>query len=63
MLQIKNRKNVNLGVIFLLPAFVIAFAILRLVKTKAQGMTVEPIRLAVFSIVEVLCKYFHQIPL
>ena len=39
--------------IFLLPLFVIAFAMFRLVVTNAEGTTIDPIRLAVFSTVEV----------
>lgn len=54
-LQINRRDNSILVVIFLLPLFVIAFAILRLVETNASGTTVDPIRLALFSTVEVTC--------
>ena len=54
-LQINNREKAILVVIFLLPLFVIAFAILRLVETNAEGTTVDPIRLALFSTVEVSC--------
>ena len=54
-LRINNREKVILIVIFLLPLFVIAFAILGLVMTDAEGTTVDPIRLAIFSTVEVSC--------
>ena len=54
-LRINNREKVILIVIFLLPLFVIAFAILGLVMTDAEGTTVDPIRLAMFSTVEVSC--------
>lgn len=57
-LQINNREKAILIVIFLLPLFVIAFAILRLVETNAEGTTVDPIRLALFSTVEVSCCRF-----
>ena len=57
-LQINNREKAILVVIFLLPLFVIAFAILRLVETNAEGTTVDPIRLALFSTVEVSCCRF-----
>ena len=39
-LRINNREKAILIVIFLLPLFVIAFAILRLVVTNAEGTTV-----------------------
>lgn len=55
-LQINIRQKAILVVIFLLPLFVIAFAILRLVETNASGTTVDPIRLALFSTVEVSCS-------
>ena len=58
-LRINNRKKAILIVIFLLPLFVIAFAILRLVVTNAEGKTVDPIRLALFSTVEVSCCKSH----
>ena len=54
-LRINNREKAILIVIFLLPLFVIAFAILRLAVTNAEGTTVDPIRLALFSTVEVSC--------
>ena len=57
-LQINNREKAILIVIFLLLFFVIAFAILRLVETNAEGTTVDPIRLALFSTVEVSCCRF-----
>ena len=58
-LRINNREKAILIVIFLLPLFVIAFAILRLVVTNAEGKTVDPIRLALFSTVEVSCCRSH----
>lgn len=56
-LQINNREKAILIVIFL-PLFVIAFAILRLFETNAEGTTVDPIRLGLFSTVEVSCCRF-----
>lgn len=60
-LQINIRQKAILVVIFLLPLFVIAFAILRLVETNASGTTVDPIRLALFSTVEVSCCKFSAV--
>lgn len=59
-LRINDREKTILIVIFLLPLFVIAFAILRLVVTNAEGTTVDPIRLALFSTVEVSCCRSHR---
>ena len=58
-LRINNREKAILVVIFLLPLFVIAFAILRLVVTNAEGTTVDPIRRALFATVEVSCCRSH----
>ena len=58
-LHINNREKAILVVIFLLPLFVIAFAILRLVVTNAEGKTVDPIRLVLFSTVEGSCCRSH----
>ena len=58
-LRINNREKAILIVIFLLPLFVIAFAILRLAVTNAEGTPVDPIRLALFSTVQVSCCRSH----
>ncbi|CAF9935799.1 hypothetical protein IMSHALPRED_010355 [Imshaugia aleurites] len=55
-LQINSRPKKILVIIFLLPLIVISLAILRLVDTNAEGTTVDPIRLAFFSTVEVSCS-------
>ena len=47
-LRVNDREKAILIVIFLLPIFVIAFPILRLVVTNAEGTTIHPIRLALF---------------
>lgn len=57
-LQISSREKAILVLIFLLPLFVIAFAILRLVETNSLSTTVDPVRLALFSTVEVSCCKF-----
>ena len=58
-LRINNCEKAILIVIFLLPLFVIASAILRLVVTNAEGTTVDPIRRTLFVTVEVSCCRSH----
>ena len=58
-LRIINLEKIILIVIFLLSPFFIAFVVLHLVEINAEGTTVDPIRLALFSTVEVSCCRFH----
>ena len=57
-LQINSRQKTILVVIFLTPLIVITFAIFRLVETNPTSTTFDPIRLNLFSTLEVsCCKY------
>ncbi|MDI1485583.1 MAG: hypothetical protein OHK93_000721 [Ramalina farinacea] len=54
-LQINDRQKAILVLIFLAPVPVMIFGILRLAKTNPAIGTVDPIRLALFSTVQVSC--------
>lgn len=57
-LQINDRQKAILVLIFLAPVPVMIFGILRLAKTNPAIGTVDPIRLALFSTVQVSCGRF-----
>ena len=57
-LQINNHEKAILVLIFLAPVPVMIFGILRLFKINPAIGTVDPIRLALFSTLQVSCGTF-----